>query len=285
MIIDCFPYFKEKEILELRIKLLHDYVDKFIICDGNHTQSGIPKKYTCKTTLKELGICSDKIIVVEVDMPSFEQEKNSWIRERMQRDAASSFIDEDAVCFVGDCDEIINPELIEYYSSIAKLYPNNIVRVPLVYLNGRADLRVYDENGNIRRWDTPFMCLKTHLEKITLSQIREAHAMQKSNIPFSDIFITENGKISDAGWHFSWMGNNEILKEKCKSSMHVQDYVIGSIGQFGTKEMIDFLDKYQARENSTDPLGRKNHILKKYPLEELPKIIFEIERVRKFLLP
>lgn len=285
MIIDCFPYFKEKEILELRIRLLYDYVDKFIICDGNYTQSGIPKDYSCKKTLHELDIPLDKIIVVEVDMPSLEDEKNSWVRERMQRDAASKIIDADDICFVSDCDEIINPEFIEYYAKIAKLHPNNILRVPLVYLIGRSDLRVYDEFGNPRRWDAAFMCLKSHLEKFTLSQIRESHAMQKSDVFFSDIFITDNGIIKDAGWHFSWMGNNEVLKEKSKSSMHIQDCVIGSVGQFGTKEMLDFLDNYVPGENSTDPLGRKNHILKKYPIENLPKIILETEQIKNFLLP
>lgn len=285
MIIDCFPYFKEKEILELRIKLLHDYVDKFIICDGNHTQSGIPKEYTCKNTLSELGINSDKIVVVEVNMPSLEVEKDSWVRERMQRNAAAPFIEDGAVCFVGDCDEIINPKVIDYYASIAEQYPNNILRVPLVYLNGRADLRVYDEFGNTRKWYTAFMCLSQHLKTCTLSDIRESHAMQKFDIPFTDIFITNNGNIEDAGWHFSWMGNNEILKEKSKSSMHVQDYVFDSVAQFGTKEMMDFLNTYVPKENSTDPLGRKNHILKKYPLENLPSVIFDNERIKNFLLP
>ena len=33
MIIDSFPYFNEKELLELRINLLHDYVDEFIFLD------------------------------------------------------------------------------------------------------------------------------------------------------------------------------------------------------------------------------------------------------------
>ena len=69
MIIDCFPYFKEKELLELRINLLYDKVDRFIICEGNYTQSGIPKQYSCKKTLRELGINSDKIIVIEVNLP------------------------------------------------------------------------------------------------------------------------------------------------------------------------------------------------------------------------
>ena len=285
MIIDCFPYFKEKELLELRINLLYDKIDKFIICEGNYTQSGIPKEYTCKNTLKELGINSDKVIVVEVNLPGPELEKNSWVRERMQRNAASQFVEEDSVCFVSDCDEIINPDLIDYYSSMAKSYSNNIIRVPLVYLTGRADLRVYDENNNPRPWNTSFMCLTKHLKRYTMSEIREAYAMLKYNVEYSDVFITNNGETDDAGWHFSWMGNNEIMKEKCISSMHVQDHVIGSVGQFGTTEMINFINTYTPKENSTDPLGRKNHILKKYPLDKLPKKIFELPRVKEFLLP
>jgi hypothetical protein len=284
-IVDCFPYFNEKELLELRIKLLYDKVDKFIICDGNYTQSGIPKEYSCKKTLTELGIFNDKIIVVEVNMPSLQEEKNCWVRERLQRNAAESFIDDGDVCFVGDCDEIINPKHIDYYVSTAKQHPNNILRVPLVYLIGRADLRVYDEFNNPRKWNTSFMCLSEHLKTCTLSEIRESHSMQKFNIPFSDIFITNNGKVEDAGWHFSWMGNSEILKEKSKSSMHVQDYVSDSVAQFGTEEMMEFLNQYIPEENSTDPLGRKNHILKKYSLNNLPSILFELPRVKNYLLP
>lgn len=285
MIIDCFPYFKEKEILELRIKLLYDKVDRFIICDGNYTQSGIPKEYSCKKTLKELGIESDKIIVVEVDMPGPELEWNSWVRERIQRDAAAQYIEDDSVCFVGDCDEIINPEVIEYYSNVAKSHPDNILRVPLANLNGRADLRVYDEYGNPVNWRVPFMCLKQHLEKYTLSEIRESHAMFKSDILYKDVFITENGIIQDAGWHFSWMGNSDVLKEKCKASMHVFDEVVGSAAPLGSDEMMKFIDGYSAEENATDPLGRKHHVLKKYPLSSLPQKIFELPRVKNFLLP
>jgi len=285
LIIDCFPYFKEKEILELRINLLSDKVDRFIICDGNYTQSGIPKEYSCKETLNELNLLSDKIKVVEVNLPGPEIEKNSWVRERMQRNAAAQYIEENSVCFVGDCDEIIDPNLIEYYSNVAKSNPNNILRVPLVYLTGRADLRVYDNCNNPRPWNTSFMCLTEHIKKYTLSEIRESYAMIKNNIEYKDIFITDNGSINDAGWHFSWMGNSEIMKEKCKSSMHVHDQVLGTVAPFGSDEMIDFIDNYSAEENLTDPLGRKDHILKKYPIDKLPQKIFDLPRVREFLLP
>ena len=79
-IVNCFPYFNEKELLELRIKLLYDKVDQFIITDADRTHSGQPKPFTCIDTLKELGIPQDKITVVQVNVPSFEDElTSSWL--------------------------------------------------------------------------------------------------------------------------------------------------------------------------------------------------------------
>jgi beta-1,4-mannosyl-glycoprotein beta-1,4-N-acetylglucosaminyltransferase len=67
-VVDCFSYFNEKELLELRINLLKDHVDKFVITDANYTHSGILKEYTLKKTIKELGLPEDKIEVIEVDL-------------------------------------------------------------------------------------------------------------------------------------------------------------------------------------------------------------------------
>jgi len=40
MLIDAFPYFTEKEILELRVRTLENYVDGFLISDANRTHRG-----------------------------------------------------------------------------------------------------------------------------------------------------------------------------------------------------------------------------------------------------
>ena len=60
-IIDCFSYFNEKELLELRINLLYDHVDKFIICDADRTYDGKPKPFTCKKVIDILGLPQEKI--------------------------------------------------------------------------------------------------------------------------------------------------------------------------------------------------------------------------------
>ena len=268
-IVDCFPYFNEKELLELRINLLKNKVDKFIICEANHTHKGEPKSFNCKNTLSELGLLTDKIQVIELNVPGYLEEPNAWIRERAQRNAIANYIENGDVCYISDCDEIINPELIEYYVSIAIKYPNNILRVPLVFLHGRADLRVYSDNVTTIPWNVPFICTKNHLEVNTLSDIREAKSLETNTA--LDIYITENGIVENAGWHFSWMGNTERQKLKLNSFLHWDE--------------VSLIENHIPMENKTDALGRTNHILKKYPIHLLPQKIFEFPKVKEFLLP
>jgi len=40
MVIDSFLFNNELELLELRLKVLYDYVDKFVIVEGDHTFRG-----------------------------------------------------------------------------------------------------------------------------------------------------------------------------------------------------------------------------------------------------
>jgi hypothetical protein len=271
-IIDCFSYFNEKELLELRIKLLYDKVDKFIITDADKTHKGDNKPFTCKNTLIELGLYPDnKIEIIEVNLPSYEEEPNAWVRERLQRDIVEKFIPEDSYCIITDCDEIINPEFIDYYINVAKYNPDKIVRIPMVFLNNKADLRVYNKNNEPILWGAGFVCSKNQLKDYTISQIRESYTLQKNNIKYQDIFLVDNGVVLDAGWHFSWMGDYERLLTKNNAFLHWDE--------------VKITENYIAKENNIDCLGREDHILKKYPIENLPLKIFELDRVRNFLFP
>ena len=271
MIIDCFSYFNEKELLELRLNLLYDYVDKFIITEGSHTHKGIKKSYEVEELIAQLGLPKEKILILHVDMPDYETEKNPWVRERMQRDAAAQYIEEGDVAFFGDCDEIINPEFIGYYSTLTKNNPNGILRVPLAYLSSSAKYRVYDPYGNTINWRAPFMCMKHHLDKYTPSQIRESHALGIHNLEFPDLLAYDNGIVEDAGWHFSWMGDFSRIKTKEESFLHWDE--------------VKVLNNFKPAENSLDVLGRKDHILKSYDLRNLPAKLFELENIREFLIP
>lgn len=272
MIIDCFPYFNESELLELRLKLLYNHFDMFVITEGSHTHKGIPKPYTLKKTLLELGIPLDKIQVVEVELPDSQQEPDNWVRERMQRNAASYFINDGDVAFVSDCDEIFNPVLLNECTQYVKANPNHLLRIPLAYLTGSAEYRVCKDDGDPQPWPSAYFCMKNHLTKYTLSDIREDQALNKHAMTeFPEVFPTLDGVPREAGWHFTWMGGHRRMHVKYKSCLHDSQY---SLQQH-----------YMPTEGGLDPLYRQQHNLKKYPLENLPKEVFEIERVRKFLFP
>lgn len=310
-VVDIFPYFNEKELLELRIRMLHERVDKFIICEANRTHTGNPKEFTCKKTLEKLGLLSSKIFVLESDFSDYENKEYVWNRERMQRNCAKDLIQDGDVCFVSDCDEIINPELINYYVLVARSNPANILRIPMAFLNCRADLRACKEDGSPIIWDSPFVCLKHHLEEHTLSEIRESKSFLSDKIKYKDIFITEGDQILESGWHFSWMGDSQNRLNKYRSYVHYHDkdmpelavsHLVESVEDqkfkqklindwasalypLSQKETEEFIKDYVAKEGITmDVLGRKS-IMKKYSIDFLPKEIFSSRTIKEFLLP
>lgn len=295
-----------KEMLELRVNVLNNYVDEFIICESNKSQSGIPIEYELKKTIDELNLPKDKIRVIELDIPNDDNldiqdidKQNCYdgngsnlnslrarCRERMQKDALLSVIDEyndDTIFIHSDIDEIIKPNSIKFISDIVKNSLHVAIRIPLVHLEGRADLRVFmKDTGTPKEWTGMFMVTKQHLKNATPTQIR-------SNVfnPYPINFITQDGKrCEDLGWHFSWMGGSAISKIKSKSFTHYDDtfsYLASS--KYSADDNQRFLDNLNLKPGDISPSGDKNTVLGYYETDELPLEVFRIPRVREFLLP
>lgn len=278
MLFDCFLYFDEKELLELRINILKDIVDGFIITDGNRTFKGDPKPFTCVETLKELGISDENIQVLHVELPSKEDIANPWAREYAQRDALGvgmRMCPPDSVFFFSDVDEIPRPKALLEAVELAKADPKRCVRLSMPMFYGRGDLRVRDPQGDGTKapdnWTCGTVVLHEHLEQ-TPSQIR----MNPNDIVVGNC---------DAGWHFSWMGDTERMKRKVTSFSHCYDDVPNAVAPCDSEDMLKHLENYKAQAGGTDPLGRTDHILEPYPHELLPPELFKLDRVRNYLLP
>jgi len=268
MILDCFPYFNEKELLELRIKTLIDYVDGFLITDANLTHRGEPKSFTCVETLKSLGLDEDKIQVLHVELPSFETAPNPWVRERAQRDALSvglNFLPEDTVFICSDCDEIVNPKVLDELQEFTKQQTDNIVHLNMSFHYGRADMQVVSPSGELFEWQSAFASTVRQLKNAgTLSQMRDA----ENKVKFGN---------RDAGWHFSWMGNSDRRLTKLRS--------IAEYYAWDRPEVQEVCRNFKPDEGSSDMLGRADHLLTSYPHDLLPPELFKLERVKEYLLP
>ena len=268
MFVDTFPYFNERELLELRVNALKDHVDGFIISEANRTHRGDPKPYTLEETIKDLGLPSDQIEVLKVELPSSAEAVDPWVRERGQRDALASalaYLPDDAVFICSDCDELPNPELFSSLEDLLNQDPHLILGLSMSMHYGRADLQLCSPKGEFFEWKCATVCTVETLKKFsTLTGIREQP---------NRCFVGER----NAGWHFSWMGD---AKQRGLKLSAIAEHCI-----WDRPEIQALCADFVPQEGSTDMLGRQDHLLTRYPLEDLPAEAVKLDRVKRFLLP
>lgn len=304
-IVDVFPFFAQtgKRLLELRIELLNPYVDKFVIIESDTTHSGIPVDMELDSLITELQLPREKIIPIYLQIPSDKDltiedidYKNCYdgnssninslcarARERIQKDAILNILDQfddETVFICSDSDEIINPKYIEYFTDYAVNNKTILLRVPLVHLEGFANLRVYNKHTNTpKEWNRGmFLATKEHFKNATPTQIRS-----NVNNPYPVLWKLVNDKwVDDAGWHFSWMGTSIHRKIKQESFCHYDDKFDNLIGGSYKNPVIDLIITQTPSENMPAPCGEKGMILKEYPISQLPEIIYTKEKYKDF---
>lgn len=305
-IIDFFPYFDGtgKELLELRINILKDYVDKFIICESNKTHSGISIEYKLEERIKEFNLPSKKIQVIRIDIPEedklpvelidifncYEDNKNkisirARTRERMQKDSLLSILDtysDNTLFLVSDSDEIIDPKHLQWLAATVLAHQDVIIKVPLVHLEGCANLRVHKTSGYPKLWDGAlFMATKIQLKKATPTQIRS-----NINNPFPIRYLHHDSKrVEDLGWHFSWMGKKYHRNLKRKNFTHYNDKFQNILGNSYSSSSIEDFHDQEPVEGMISPSGELDTVLKLYPESLLPQQIFLLPAVKEYLLP
>ena len=125
---DCFMYFDEDMLLDIRLNTLNNIVDKFIIAEGTKTHSGEEKKLNFD--IKKFSKFKDKIKYLIIDdIPlNVNKYKKDWsashIRDQYQRNSIArgyeKYHDNDLI-MISDIDEIPNPKKIEEFD-IKKKY-------------------------------------------------------------------------------------------------------------------------------------------------------------------
>ena len=63
---DCFPFFNELDVLEIRLKELWDVVDVFVLAESNLSHSGKPKEYIFENNKERFSQWMSKIRHIKV---------------------------------------------------------------------------------------------------------------------------------------------------------------------------------------------------------------------------
>ena len=284
-IFDCFMYFDEDTVLEIRLNTLNPLVDYFIIVESIFTHRG--DKRDLKFDHKKFEKYKDKIIyLVYEEQPSQietvksddnEAEKsrkyilNAAYRENGQRNYIQNGLtnaEDNDIILISDVDEIPN---------LNKLDLNNIKQKIIMF---KQDMFYYKFNLCIPnlKWTGTKGCKKRDLvnpQWLRNIKDRKYSAFRLdtffSNKKFSSIEI-----IDDGGWHFSNIKTAKEIEHKLKSYLHHREFDLEPLTTSQIEEII--INKQAIYDLTLDKRINKIGVgnkLEKFELKKLPIYIQE----------
>ena len=279
-IFDCFMYFDEEVVLDVRLNTLNEFVDYFVIVESKFTHSGEERKL--KLNLKKFQKFKDKIIylVYENQPPEIENIKNedsrlekvekylfnAIYRENGQRNYIQNGLnkaEQNDIILISDVDEIPNLQNINF---------NKINKKIILF---KQNMFYYKFNLQLPNliWTGTKACKKKEL--INPQWLRN---IKDRKYPFYriDTFFSEKKYksidfIEDGGWHFTNIKTAEEIEHKLKSYLHHREFDENPL----TVSQIDKIIKdkraiYDLNVDKTvNKIGNGND-LKKFDINKLP---------------
>ncbi len=244
MIYDCFSFFNELDLLEIRLNVLKDVVDKFVLVEAGETHSGKSKPLHYKENEARFAAFKDKIVYVGIERFP-EICTTDWARENYQRNAISQGLqgarDEDTV-LISDLDEIPRPELISKYvgKSGVTVFDQDYFAYFLNYRNVRQQWWYGTRMLSYRDFCHAFDGVRVVKNEFLPEEINEGTTASK--IRCRTLPRSRGGQriVKNAGWHFTSLGGAERLAEKMASFAH-QEYNPGD-GQIDVDRLQELID-------------------------------------------
>ena len=196
MIIDCFPFFNEFDLLEIRLHELSEVVDIFVLSEATLTFTNKPKPLYYNENKDRFKEFKDRIYHVIIDSYNKIDKINSWSMDYGQKqmgvDAMTKRFNPspDDMVLLSDCDEIPKAEKIK-----SSEWTTAMPEMSLFYY--WMNCRCINKTWRFAKWIRPE-------QKIQLKKLRG----KKGGI-----------RIKNAGWHFSYLGD---IKQKLAAFAHTE---------------------------------------------------------------
>ena len=239
-IIDAFIFFNELDMLNLRLHENNNLVDYFILIESNKSFTNNLKEFIFENNKHKFKQFLDKIIHIKVyDMPDG---TNNWNREFHQRNCIERGLKlvpnlkNHDIILISDADEIIRSETIIQLKKdeISKMYNLNM---ELYYYN------LQNKANNNNCWPLvragPYNLIKEY-----------------KNI--SDIRKENFDSYNNCGWHLSYFGGIEKIKNKIQNFSH-QEFNTNNI--LNTRSINDKILNNKDILNRNNPYGGFTNIL------------------------
>lgn len=224
MIYDCFTFYNELEILEIRLNTLNEVIDKFVIVEANETFTGLPKEYIFEKNKQKFEKFLDKIIYIPMKFPEFLNKTTQelpWAKENYQRNYIKEGLKQAQpkdIILISDVDEIPNPQSIKKYQNLKGIKALDM-HMFYFYLNNISKFHIWSK-GTRMLFYKDFLSILDN-DKIFYDIILQED-LNKATTP-NKIRLYEGKKIRHfypCGWHFSYIGGIERIVKKIESFSH-----------------------------------------------------------------
>ena len=250
-IYDCFSYWDEDLLLDLRLNILNKYVDYFVIVEGNKTWQNNYKEL--RFNIDKFSKFKEKIIYIPVtDLPDGD---DPYLRENYQRNCINRGIKEagrEDLIIISDLDEIPNLDMLSYFDKKKKY---------AVFKQKHFYYKLNLQSENNPYWFGSRICIKKYLK--SPQWLRNLKFKKR---PFWRIDkFRLNNILENGGWHFCNLKNADQLLYKYKNLCETND-------PYHFKEKIEekFLNVNEIKkriDNYDDIIGRQDNF-KKISLDE-----------------
>jgi len=205
-VFDCFLFFNELELLEVRLNELKDAVDVFVLVESTVTFKGARKPLCFHENRQRFSPFLDRIRHVVVDDTPLD---GSHIdREHFQRLAISRAlgdVGDDDVIMVCDTDEIVMPSVVEDlkgFDGITKL------RMHMYYYY----MNMYQRSD----WDKALA-----LPGSLVAEVKQVNQLRKLKRKPDSLPADCRWRVLDnAGWHFTHVGGADRVRDKLRAYAH-----------------------------------------------------------------
>ena len=265
---------------EIRLNVLNDKVDQFVVTESTYSHSG--KKKKLNFDINNYPKFKDKIIyividrepdgiVTENDNPAL-QRSNSLKRISLSYDeslkAIKKFDDNDFI-MLSDNDEIPNLDSYQFLRN-----KNDIVIFNQLFFYYKLNL-LYDK----KIWPGTKGCKKKILKSLSwLKNIKlKKYPLWRVDTYFSETRQINLNIIEDGGWHFTNIMSPENMYEKFINFGHHDEFKLSGLNINNIRDKINnremFYDHF-ADKSSTNK-WKSNHKLKTVDLNNLPKYLLD----------
>lgn len=272
-LIDCFTFFNELDLLEIRLKYLYDIVDYFVIVEADTSFNGDAKQMVFRDNIDRFEPFISKIIFVPISMINFDNKRKvAWKREEYQRNSIKKGIDslklkDTDLILISDIDEIPNKEVLIILKDNkealidVKKQSKFILILKAVFLSIKSVFyRIINKDlGKLKSQLKLiyYTLIKNYAPPINFEMYNYYYylnfqkkddfwaGVQCFQAKWLNIFSANElrefrkspiKRVNNSGWHFSYLGGKEMIKYKIKNFSH-QEY---NVPEIVSDDYIDF---------------------------------------------